>query len=772
MRHCTLLLVLGVACVSAHTTEDETATKSPVQKVITLLERLRKEIQKEGTQEAKDYDKFACFCKEQADDKLYAITKSKEKIQMLEAEIKELAAQIEELDAAIEKDENTKAEKIAEGKEKAGERETAREEYEEKEEGMSKALAAIKEAIEVLQENKGKLTDAKLLKVHAALRVIATSTTSTSTTTATISTTTTAHSVNGKPVLAHISKMVSNSTKQVSSAAKAFQFEEEKDRELIAAKKQIAELKAQLAKTQEKKYNSSESAATSAVKKVFALLSGEVTADPGKPTHKYEYKSSSIIETLQTLFAQFRDNKYELDNAETKEKQAYEMEKGARDMQIKFLGELIEKNTKLSAEKAEKKASLETDRDDEKDLVDKDQKFMDDLTNTCEEKAEGWDARSEKRSAEITAITKAIEALNSGAVENYDKTTVLMVKKSASNDLGFLQLSSKIKRHFGHKKHGARKAVTAFLTSRASVLKSKSLAMIAAQMSFAGDSFAKIRELIKDLIEKIKEQMEAEKEKKKFCDEELGKAVDRRDDMLAKTEEEANNIDGSKASIAKLTDDLTEVEQQIAELYKSLNEATELRNEEEADNAETLAAAKEGLAAVTQAIEVLKEFYGGFLQIQKKAPGGRDGQSVEDLAPEAETGEYKGKEDQGKGIIGLLEVIQGDYERTISDTEAAEDKSKSDFEDQESTIKDDTKALKKDSEDKTDELDTSKADLVEAEENLKDAKQRLADSKEELEKLRPQCVDLGLTFKARQARSEEEIKALEEALKILEKYAE
>merc|ERR1719214_244331 len=207
--------------------------------------------------------------------------------------------------------------------------------------------------------------------------------------------------------------------------------------------------------------------------------------------------------------------------------------------------------------------------------------------------------------------------------------------------------------------------------------------MIAAQMSFAGDSFAKIRELIKDLIEKIKEQMEAEKEKKKFCDEELGKAVDRRDDMLAKTEEEANNIDGSKAAIAKLTDDLTEVEQEIAELYKSLNEATELRNEEEADNKSTLRDAKEGLEAVTQAIEVLKDFYGGFLQTEAKAPGGRDGKSVKDLAPEAETGEYEGKKDKGKGIIGLLEVIQGDFERAVSDTEEAEDKSKSEFEDYE-----------------------------------------------------------------------------------------
>merc|ERR1719235_2278880 len=98
----------------------------------------------------------------------------------------------------------------------------------------------------------------------------------------------------------------------------------------------------------------------------------------------------------------------------------------------------------------------------------------------------------------------------------------------------------------------------------------------------------------------------------------------------------------------------------------------------------TLEEAKEGLDAVTKAIDVLKDFYGGFLQVQKKvhAPGGRDGKSVDDLAPEAETGEYKGKKDQGKGIIDLLEVIQGDFERTIKDTEEAEDESKTEFEDQ------------------------------------------------------------------------------------------
>jgi len=334
--------------------------------------------------------------------------------------------------------------------------------------------------------------------------------------------------------------------------------------------------------------------------------------------------------------------------------------------------------------------------------------------------------------------------------------------------VGFLQLHSRFRRHSSHRKHGLRKAVIELLTAQAGKLKSKNLSLIVAQLRFAGDQFAKIRELIEDLVQKIKDQMEAEKEQKEFCDKELGKTVDKRDEMLAKTEEEANNIDGAEAKIVKLKDDMTEIEQEIAESYKSLNEATELREEEKANNEEALADAKEGLAAVKQAIKVLKEFY-EFLQVQK-APGGRDGKSVDDLAPEAETGEYEGKADQGKGIIGLLEVIEGDFQRTVDDTESAEEESKKNFEEEEGTINDDIDAMKKDSKDKKDELDTEEADLVDAKENLKDAKTALADAKEELSKLRPQCVDLGLTFKARQARSKEEIKALEEALDILKKY--
>jgi len=77
------------------------ADVTPVESVINLLEKLEKQTMEEGKAEAAGYDKFACFCKEQADEKLYSITKAEQKIELLTAESDSLAADITNLDKEI-----------------------------------------------------------------------------------------------------------------------------------------------------------------------------------------------------------------------------------------------------------------------------------------------------------------------------------------------------------------------------------------------------------------------------------------------------------------------------------------------------------------------------------------------------------------------------------------------------------------------------------------------------------------------------------------------
>merc|ERR1719160_425177 len=101
----TLLVVLLTACQAVAVKQKVT----PVEKVITLLEKLKEECAAEAQEDAKTYDEFACYCKEQADDKLYAITKSKElikqqtaKIKLLDSEISALNSEIKDLTEKIE----------------------------------------------------------------------------------------------------------------------------------------------------------------------------------------------------------------------------------------------------------------------------------------------------------------------------------------------------------------------------------------------------------------------------------------------------------------------------------------------------------------------------------------------------------------------------------------------------------------------------------------------------------------------------------------------
>lgn len=74
---------------------------NPVEKVTALLQKLQAEIEEEGKSEAAAYDKYACFCKEQADNKQYAIEKFIATENSLKAKIEDKTARKAQLDQEI-----------------------------------------------------------------------------------------------------------------------------------------------------------------------------------------------------------------------------------------------------------------------------------------------------------------------------------------------------------------------------------------------------------------------------------------------------------------------------------------------------------------------------------------------------------------------------------------------------------------------------------------------------------------------------------------------
>merc|ERR1712060_389679 len=91
----------------------------------------------------------------------------------------------------------------------------------------------------------------------------------------------------------------------------------------------------------------------------------------------------------------------------------------------------------------------------------------------------------------------------------------------------------------------------------------------------------------------------------------------------------------------------------------------------------------EAISAVKSALKILGDFYGNALvQTGKYVPpdSDREGNTVGDLAPEVFTADYHGAQAESKGILGILEVILSDFERTESKTKEEETLSKEAFE--------------------------------------------------------------------------------------------
>merc|ERR1740129_1319460 len=152
--------------------------------------------------------------------------------------------------------------------------------------------------------------------------------------------------------------------------------------------------------------------------------------------------------------------------------------------------------------------------------------------------------------------------------------------------------------------------------------------------------------------------------------------------------------------------------------------------------------AKAGKEAVELALQVLKDFYQKAALVQGRAgyvppDSDRSGKTVEDLAPEGfDSSKYAGRQDSSEGILGLLEVILADFDRTGTTVDADEKMSAQEFKEFKSSVAQDT----------------------------------LDGALSELEKLHSICVAGEETFEERVAKREKEIEALKEAHAILEAW--
>jgi len=461
----------------------------------------------------------------------------------------------------------------------------------------------------------------------------------------------------------------------------------------------------------------------------------------------YESQSGGIVEMLDKLLDKFIEERTQLEKEEMNSKHAYDMLMQDLKAQIGQAESDRDEKAEFKAETLQAKADAEGDLKDTTTTRDADEKYLADLSATCEQKAGDFEQRQELRSEEIEAIEKAIEIIGSDSVSgNADKHLPSMVQTGKS----FAQLRAVVSGDENQQR------VAQFLQEKGQELGSRVLSALAVRVE--SDPFGKVKKMIKDLIVRLMEEANEEAEHKGWCDTELGTNEQTRKEKTSAVESLHANIDELEASIAKLTEDVAELTKSVSELDAAMAKATGLRNEEKTKNTETISDSQEAQTAVAQALTVLKEFYA------KAAEATAFAQTKD---PEIFESEYKGMGASGGGVVGMLEVIESDFARLEADTKAAEASAQKEYDEfmtdsqvdkAEKATSIDHKTAKKQDEEQA--LTSNRADLEGTQKEL-DAALAYFD------KLKPSCVDAGVSYEDRVARRKEEIESLQEALKIL-----
>merc|ERR550537_2148566 len=152
-----------------------------------------------------------------------------------------------------------------------------------------------------------------------------------------------------------------------------------------------------------------------------------------------------------------------------------------------------------------------------------------------------------------------------------------------------------------------RQRIVEFLQGRARKLSSSYLALIATQAE--SDPFAKIKSMIKDLIVKLMEEANAEADQHAYCQTELATNKQTREIKSEEVEELTAELESQNALLEKLTTEITQLSDEVAEIKGQQKKATNVRMEEKKTNTATIADAKVAQAAVEKATAVLKDFY-------------------------------------------------------------------------------------------------------------------------------------------------------------------
>jgi len=453
----------------------------------------------------------------------------------------------------------------------------------------------------------------------------------------------------------------------------------------------------------------------------------------------YESHSSGIMDTLADLQEKAESSLSEARKTEVNSRHAFELLRQSLNDELKVQNDALSSTKKQLSASSEVKATAEGDLASTTKDLNEDESYLKELSRNCQKRAQDSEVSQKSRAEELKALAEAKKIISesTGGAAERQYAFVQIRSSSKTGDL-FDQVAKKIKIM-------GRKDNSSMLVQLAG--------QIRAAVSMNADPFAKVKGLIKDMVQRLITEAAEEAGHKEFCDRETAQNEAKRDKLQAEENKLSTRIEKAVAGVATLKQQVAELQTALANIAKSQQQIDAQRAAEHEEFVKSHADFTQGVDGIRSALKILREYYQ------------TEGAS---LVQEPTTSVHAASGDAGNGIISILEIAESDFARSVAESQAGEDDAVEVYESTTQANKVSTATKKAAVEGKTQESARLQQLISDATSDRDGVQAELNAVLEYLEKLRPQCTTEPQSYEDRKARRESEIEGLKDALNILE----
>jgi len=489
----------------------------------------------------------------------------------------------------------------------------------------------------------------------------------------------------------------------------------------------------------------------------------------------YSSRSSSIFGVLSQMKDEFEANLSQAQKDELKARSDYEELYQSKTAAIAVAKEKLDG---LQGEHADNNMALSNTKEDF-ELTRKqrtaDVEFLSNLRLKCQALDKDWQERSATRSEEMKAVAEALAILkDDDARELTAKTVSLLQVASHADSVADAEVRVRRSRAAAALRHAAREPdfevgdlLTAWHSRTSSALGASGgpktqLATLAVSVEL--DGFTQVKEAMDKMVADLKEQQENEVNSKAHCVKEL----DTNEKATYKTSELKGDLESKLAMLAttikELEGGIASAGEQITETKSAIKKASESREKDNAEFQTVVADQRATQAILKKALARLELFYKK--KASKPALLQRVVRVVQAQTPPVQFDKYR-KNSGSSTVMGLLEQIVEDSKKLEGEALAGEQESQADYE---SFVKDSNAVIGELEEAvtmKTKAVASAKMDSEETGSEHQSAVGELESLAEYKADLHGQCDFLLKNFEIRQKARLQEIEAIGQAKAIL-----